>query len=438
VRTATAAEAVGAPVVVRRHASARTALRWYLIVFVLLSAIGWGIEIAGRADVGDVSADYSALFHPEENFQDRATYGDLTDLKGRTVHLSAAALRQPDAVAFPYPPAAALLYRLFNQGFSNGVVAYLSCFSLIAVIAVVLVAIRLGRAHPLAWIALFVTALLGSSQIFCANRGNFELFSTTFAAAGLGLLLGGFGWAAAVLVGLAMCVKPFPAALLLLFLWQRQWAKAALAVGVCITVSIVALHTLGPSVGAAGKIILACWGDYFQQQVLVLNIVQELKTDHSLMDALKVVLWRLLGDDFLNVKLTDSDLPVWARLDLWVRLVEVFAVVAGGCVAWFFRRRPALNQIFALLLMMLLLPYISAEYTLMLLYLPCAVLLLWISRDEWAASTRQMVTLALLLAMILAPLNVFGVYSGIAKTILLLSLFSFIAIVPMERTAVSR
>ncbi|SEC54312.1 glycosyltransferase 87 family protein [Terriglobus roseus] len=439
---ATAAEDVGAPLAVddpiRRRASARLALRLYVIAFVLLSVIGWGLEIAGRADVGDVSIDHSALFHPEEDFRDHAAFGDLTDVKERTVHLSAAALRKPDAVAFPYPPASAFLFKFFNQGFRNGVAAYLCCFGLIAIIAILLVAIRMGRALPLAWAALAVTVLLGSAQIFCANRGNLELFSATFAAAGLGLFLGGFGWAAAVLIGLAMCVKPFPAALLLLFLWRRQWAQAAVALAVCLVLSISALYILGPSVAAAGKIILACWGDYFYQQVLVLNIVQELKTDHSLMDAVKMLLWRLLGDDSLAVRLTDSDLPVWARLDLWTRFFEVFAILAVTGTAWYFRRKPILNQVFALVLLMLLLPYISSEYTLMLLYLPCAVLLLWISRDEWAASTGQMVLLALPLAMIFAPLNVVGVYSGVVKTLLLLGLFGYIAVVPLQRTNTSQ
>ena len=413
-----------------RYASARIALFVYLIVFILMSAVGWGLEIAGRAGVGNVSTDYSALFHPQEDFRDHAAYGDVTDLADRTIHLSAAALRRPGAVPFPYPPAAAFLFKFFNHAFRNGAAAYLCCFGLIALIAVVLVARRLGRAQRLAWAVLFLTAGLGSAQIFCANRGNLELFSTSFAAAGVALFLAGFGWAAAVAIGLAMCVKPFPAILLLLFLWRRQWAQAGVALGVFLALSIVALHVLGPSVGAASKIIAACWGDYFNQQVVVLNIVQELKTDHSLMDAVKLVLWRLLGDDFLNVKLTDSDLPIWARLDLWVRFFELFAVCTVGCVAWFFRRRPVVHQVFALVLLMLLLPYISAEYTLMLLYLPCAVLLIRISRDEWTASTRQMVTLAVLLALLFAPLNALGIYAGVVKTLLLLGLFFFITVVP--------
>ncbi|AFL87814.1 Protein of unknown function (DUF2029) [Terriglobus roseus DSM 18391] len=414
------------------------ALRWYLIVFVVLAAMGWGLEIAGRADVGDVSIDHSALFHPEEDFHDRAAFGDLTDVKDRTVRLSAAALHKPGFVAFPYPPAAAFLFKFFNQGFSNGPAAYLCCFGLIAVVAVGLVAMRLGRGQRLALAVLLTTALLGSSQIFCANRGNLELFSGTFAAAGLGLFLGGFGWAAAVAVGLAMCVKPFPALLLLLFLWRRQWAQAALAIAVCVLVSTAALYVLGPSVPAAAKIILTCWADYFNQQVVVLNIVQELKTDHSLMDAVKLVLWRVLGDDFLDVKLTDSDLPVWARLDLWVSFFEVFAVFAAAFVAWFFRRGPVLNQVFALVLLMVLLPFISSEYTLMLLYLPCAVLLVRMSQGGWAGSPRQMATIAVLLALLFAPLNVLGVYAGLAKTVLLLGLFGFVARVPLGDSAEGR
>jgi hypothetical protein len=51
---------------VRGQASARIALGLYRVVFVLLSAIGWSMEIAGGADFGDVSTDHSALFHPEK------------------------------------------------------------------------------------------------------------------------------------------------------------------------------------------------------------------------------------------------------------------------------------------------------------------------------------------------------------------------------------
>jgi hypothetical protein len=49
-----------------------------------------------------------------------------------------------------------------------------------------------------------------------------------------------------------------------------------------------------------------------------------------------------------------------------------------------------------------------------------------------------MVMLALLLAMIFSPLISSEFYAGVAKTILLLSLFSFLAVVSIERTAASR
>jgi hypothetical protein len=421
-----------------RSASIRAALLCYLIIFITLSAVGWGIEIAGRAEVVDVSTDYSALFHPFEDFHDGAAFGDFADMADRTVHLSAGSLRRPGAVSFPYPPASAFLMKLLNHGYARGAVAYLVCFAFIATLAVFLVARRLGRAQPLTWVVLFVTVLLGSPQIFCANRGNLEIFSSAFAAGGLALFLGDYAWIAAVSIGLAMCVKPFPAVLLLLFVWRKQWAHVALALGVCLTVSVTALHFLGPSVGAAGKIIAACWGDFFQQQVLVLNILPELKTDHALMDAVKVVLWRVLGDDSLDLKLTDSDLPVWARLDLWARFFEIFAVCASICVAWFFRSKPVLNQIFALVLLMLLLPYISAEYTLMLLYLPCTVLLVQFSRNEGVKSPGMGIAVAVLLALLFAPLNVSGIYEGAVKTLVLLALFCFISVVPMRVTTQER
>jgi hypothetical protein len=390
--------------------------------------LGWGIEIAGRCGVPWVSTDFSALFHPDNNFHDANAFTDLTDFADRTAHLTGPGLRQPGDAPFPYPPAAAFLFRFFNHAFAEPEAAYLWSFALCALAATCMVSWRIGPRRPLAQAVLWVTALLGSSQIFCANRGNLEWMHSAAAAAGLALFLGGAGWAAAVIIGLAMSIKPFSALLLLLFVWRRAWMQGALACMVCLFVSGVSLHFLGPSVPEVWRALSACWADYYHQQVVTLNILQVLKTDHSLMDTVRILLWRfgLHGGAPPQMELVaGSGVPLMLRLDLWAK---VFQEVAIAAVLWAlvrFRRMPALSQVFALVLLMLLLPYASSEYTLMLLYLPAAVLLV---RGEvrW--------DMAVMLALVFAPLNVFGVFAGALKAALLVGILCRVVVRPVGLT----
>jgi len=413
----------------RREVATRIALRYYLFLFMFVAALGWGLEWAGHRG-WDVSINQSAFFHPTEDWVDHFAYGDLTDLAARTAHLSGPGLRKPGDVPFPYMPACALIVYALNHVTGHAAAVYLGLFAVAVLVALVLVIRRMGGRHMLAWPVLVLTALFGSAQIFCANRANVELFSCSLTAGGLALFLAGSPWAAAVMLGLAMSVKPFPALLLLLFLWRKQWAQAVAAVAVCGVVTVAALFVVGPTVPVAWHAITACWGDYFQQQVLVLNIMQELKTDHSLMDAVKLVIWQVSpGIDLQDEKLTAAyhGLSLWYRLDLWARFFQLVSVVAAGWVAVKFAKRPVMNQVFALVLLMLLLPYISSEYTLMILYLPCSVLLLWMSRDAWVATERQMVFAAVAFALLFAPLNVLGVFAGFVKCSLLLAVLCFVA-----------
>jgi len=403
--------------------SVPSALRWYLSVFLLLALVGWGTEILGRAGVRWVDGDYSALFHPSSQFGDVSAFTDLTDFAARMKYLSGNTLREGIA-PFPYPPAAAFVFRFF-LGFGDPAEAYLwgfgACFG-VAVVAAMWACRRCTTARGPACAAVGATLLLGSPAIFCANRGNLEWVNWAPAVLAVCLWLRGRTWSAAVALALAMSVKPFPALFLLLFLWKRQWRQAALAVALCAGVSAAALWALGPDIATAARGVGDGWQAYALLYVRTVRVEQELRFNHSLMDMVKVPIWFVLDHRQYDPRelAAASGVPWWARLDWWARAAEAVAGCAVAWVWWRFGEMPTLNRIFALTLLLLLLPFASAEYTLMLLYLPWALLLLAMTSVPWEASRGTMLRLLLPCAALFSPLNFLSCFTGFAKTLLLL------------------
>jgi hypothetical protein len=419
--------------------AAQRALRTYLWVFLVLSVSGWLPEVAGRLGAPWVSADFSALFHPRDTFiGDSSAFYDLTDFAGRMKPLSGPGLAGPGG-PFPYPPAAAYVFAFFLRLFPNPVAAYLVAFAAALGLVALILWRDLGPARTgLAGAALGSALLLGSPQIATANRGNIEWVNWALTvAAVIAFTRRRYLWTA-VLLGIAVSVKPFPAVFFALLIWRRRYREAAIGVGVALAISLLALAALGPTIPAAAHGLSLCWADYYTHYVLLVRPSEEFRFNHSLLDAVKLPIFFLFDRQCFDPRPMTSSvpgIPLWARLDLWAHAIAAFSVASLSWIVWRFRRMPLLNGVFALAIAEMLLPYSAAEYTTLLMYLPWGLLLAAIARGSVPGQPQltlsQMNRILLPCAVLFTPLSFMSILAGFTKTLALLFLFVQVCLTPL-------
>lgn len=406
----------------------RKALRRYLAVFLLLSVAGWLPEIAGRLGISWVSADYAALLHPSDSFgPPSAAFSDLTDFAPLAAHPSGATLAGLHLAPFPYLPAAALLMAVFLRASGGTATVYLVSFAAVLGAGAFFLARKLSRrAGALGAVVVAATVLCGSPQIFTANRANIEWVGCALTALAIACFLGERYLWAGVILGVAGAIKPFPLIFLILLLWRRRYREAVTGIAATVLISLAALVVLGPTPRLALHYLLTGWSEYFARYVLVIRTAQEFRFNHSLLDAVKVPVWFLFNHQQYDPRqLTGAvpGIPLWARMDLWARLNGVFAAAVLAWISVHFRRMPALNGIFAFTVAELLLPYGAGEYTLLLLYVPWALLLLAAAAGQVDVSAARLICFLLPCAALFTPLSFMNCLAGFSKTVLLVWLF---------------
>ncbi len=265
---------------------------------------------------------------------------------------------------FEYPAAAAFLYALVYL-FPDPAQVYVS----FVVISLVLLALLFGRAlrksgAPLAATATFLVASLLFSYPFWFEIGSANMEFCIFL-----LLLGGTAafctrrpYTAAVLYGAAAGMKIFPFVFVALFLARKQYRQIAVAAIVAGVLNLIGLRMISPSIGFAMHGISA--GLAANRQFYILTVRRlETSFDHSL---------------FGLVKRIAAVFHIWSVPQ--TLLTAYLAVTAlGGLLLYFVRIRklPVLNQITCLYLVAVLFPPTSHDYTLIHLYVPWGLLILY-------------------------------------------------------------
>ncbi len=178
-------------------------------------------------------------------------FGDLTDYCGKMAHLWHGAARLGSGFpVYNYPPVAALAYKVLLYSVPGHPIAPYMTFLAVCTVALGLVGWLAVRRASLglriaAGAAILTTVVLGYPLWIVADRGNVEGVAWALAAAGLCSLLRARYGAAAVLIGLAASVKPFPVLFLLLLVSRRKYKEAAIGVATFGVAVLGALIFLG-------------------------------------------------------------------------------------------------------------------------------------------------------------------------------------------------
>ncbi len=197
---------------------------------------------------------------------------------------------------------------------------------------------------------------------FLYDRGNIELFVYVFVAGGVWAWLTGHEALAAVLWGVAGSLKIYPILLLAIFARRHHWRCLLLGSATSAGVLVFSFWYVGPTIATAalGTVggILGFVGHYGGHVRLA-----ELTFDHSILGGMKEL----------------STLPALSTRDRTSLISHLYegAIVVFGPFAylWWRKRAPALNQLCLLLLVLMLFPPVSYDYTLIYAYLVLGILL---------------------------------------------------------------
>jgi hypothetical protein len=421
---------------VGRSASQVNRALWvYALLVVLVTAASWGIYLHHPA------YDNRPLFDHSDQFRDLTSYAEKT----AHLHGGAAALGR-GSPTYNYPASAAFVYKILLHTFPSHAVRLYLAFLAICICIFSLVALRASQANwsdrLAATAAIATTAALGSPLWFTADRGNVEGVAWAFAAAGLCFLLRAKHRTAAVLIGLAACVKPFSILFLLLLLGRRKYKEAALGLATAVLVVLAALTALGPNPWRAYQDLKPGVTDYVNHYIVNLVSVGEARFLHSMLDGMKsAALTVEVGG--VHASKASAEVPRliaepggWHKAHRLAMVYPFIAVLGFGLLLAAFYRMPMLNQLTALGVAVTLFPLSASEYTLLSLYVPFGALLVFLTREvatgKVVFSKASMLAFAVIYALLFSPLTFLRLYAGDAKLLLLLALLFVAARSPMQ------
>ncbi len=265
-------------------------------------------------------------------------------------------------VIFVYPAPALLVFAFLSKLNAQPIAVFLTLCCSVYLAAAVLLRRAITQAGKLAIslnVALCLTVLCSYPALFQMDRGNIEILPFVFVLAGITCFAMRFYWAAAILFGIAGCIKPFPLLFLFLSFSKKLYRQAFLAGAIVFFVNLGSLFWIGPTIGKAYSALAADQRVFLHKFVLTYD-PRAIHFDHSLFSCLKQAV--RLGLGWSTAAVMESRL-----LTAYV-LYMCFAVVFGIACLIYFWRKPVLNQLFAVTILMLVLPPISYDYTLVAIY----------------------------------------------------------------------
>ncbi len=222
-------------------------------------------------------------------------------------------------------------------------------------------------------------------------QANIEIFIFCIVALGICAFLSHRTYWAAALFGYAASAKLFPFVFFGLLICRKNWRETAFGIVVAITATLVGLWMLCSEIGFAYRGINA--GLAANRKDIVLNFD-----------------WRAIGFDHSAFGFVKAATKPWfgqhyppALLTCYLLFVSVV-----GLTLWFTRIRtlPLLNQVVALTVCAILLPPTSYEYTLLHMYVPWGLMVLYtVARAREKPPTKDLCLLFVSFGLLFSPLT---------------------------------
>jgi hypothetical protein len=390
----------------------------------LIALIGfWALAVAGSyAKACRMQRPFSAngffVLDAQYSFNDFTNFDPVTE-RMKSIELP--------TIVYPAPMMCG--YLIFTRLFAAPLRAYLVFIGISVAVTTVVLALALSACRSLRvllFVVVGVSVVLSFPLLFLVERGNMESIVWLLLALGLVAFLTRHYTAAALAIALAASMKLFPGVLLLLLVAKKRYRDFAVSIVAIAIFTLVALQLLGPSIPVAAEEVITGL-KRLNEVVLMKYRPFEIRVDHSFFSVIKQILHFANRNDPATVNLTIQGFGIPYAL---------FALPGFAAIYWFrIRKLPLLNQVIALIVFAVTIPYVSFEYTLVHVYLLWGLFLLFLARD--VATGRAAVPLPAALAMLTAFAFVFAPdlpvsYAGQLKTCALLILLLVSLTVPIQ------
>lgn len=378
----------------------------------------------------DFSREIFALSYPfASQFFPFNKYVDLFDFRARFFHfhhLDFFSIAHSRGSIFSYPAPVGILYALFfwPNAHIHLIFVVVTSSPLIALVLLLARALkRRGVGTFTSGVFLFTTCLMAYPFWFNYFLANMEICIFLLLAFGVVAYIRGHLYTAAVLIGIAGSMKLFPFILLGLFFARKQYREFVVSVVVGAASFFGSIWIECPSFAVARAGIAA--GAATMNDALIRKwLPLESGFDHSFFSLIK---------GFAHGYFKDGILPA-----LYLNIYVLVAACTGLVLYFLYiRRLPLLNQILSLYVAAVLLPPMSHHYTLMHLYVPWGLLVLF--AVDSSRNKRQVPgTLAAFIcfAILFSPQSEFiwraSSLSGPIKTIVLVALWYISIKFPFE------
>ncbi len=352
-------------------------------------------------------------------FDPKLRYSDLTDYWERFQHFRQSAFYA--SAGFPhadtpyvYPPFMSVVFWLcWIAPVKSLHLFWAVVVAAAAALAAVFVRCLIRR-QIRAWVAvLFTLTVVGTSYPMWVvwDRANMEVFVWIAVSAGLIAYVRRRWWWAASLFAVATALKYFPLVFFALLISRRKWRETIYGMAATASLTIGSLSLMGPSIAEAWahsryslRVLKHFW--------ILADRAGEIGFQHSLFSVLRQA-----------CALTNASVHTLQH----AYSSYLYLVAIGGLALYWLRIRklPVLNQVLALAICSVLLPPWSADYTLVHLYVPWALLALWIV--DHANENKRALWILLPFAVVFTPQPYFLLttaalnrgYSGQVKAIAL-------------------
>lgn len=358
-----------------------------VIVFLFLLAILWSATIVYSYNFYNYP-EGAILFIPDDRYMDFIHYAKQTFWLGTDQFF----LRK-EAYPFMLGAPTALFYALYSKPFSPDYVlaayAYLSTIVFILLGMVFLVIRRVKRVKGnVVWftVSLFSIILLAFPLWFLLDRANPEGF--VFIALIIGFLLADKrdGMYGAFFIGLAASMKFFPAIFLFWFIYRKEYKAFFIAVIAAIITTLIGLIVIGPTPLQALSQIISDMGWYNNQYNMGPMGSSELRFYHSIFASIKNIIMT-----FYNGQI---DLTVVYKAYVGAAMISMLGLLYG------IRNLPRINQLFILVLMMVLFAPMSADYRLVQIIIPLIALFAYIfstkNNIQWTSLANVLMPIILI------------------------------------------
>ncbi len=346
---------------------------------------GWTVFQVHTSSVLHNSSAYTIMPLPRSN------NFDLTCFRARFEQIHTRAFFSEFQQLFNYPAPVAFIYQSFYKLPGNPVRWFVTLeltFYLLATSFFTRMLYQAGLAL-LPALAFSLSAILISQPFaFEYIESNTELFVWVVVTSAVWLYAAGHRKLASALIGLGGALKIYPIFLLGLPLARKQWKQVFIGLFCCTFLFMLATAMLGPTFSIALHGLSAGLQKFRNYYIYRYNPIES-GVDHSLFAVVKLC-FVLTGHQ--------RQLPKVAG-------VYLAAAALTGALLYLFRVRtlPWLNQLLFLTIASVLLPPVSHDYTLIQLYAPWTLYVVYLLRY----GSRRTGTHGILLCFLLcsAPLN---------------------------------